>query len=206
MDAAPFQDFFQLLKLFLTTINRTFPECEKTSEFLVLFEFMESSDMKAEKEKVIRTWYETMKPYIKECKAQNDNVLLRADIGILEEMDIRSKWSDPEFDQDSKNVLWEYVNRLNYFACLYCEASPEKLEGLQSLAAKFQESDSFQMTEDGQITFNISAIQTLFQNEEVSQLISAFTNEDSGEMSGIKSFLECNMTDFAGLLAKKPSE
>lgn len=205
MDAVncnPFQDFFQLLKLLLITINRTFPECEKTREFMCMLDFLDSSELSDEKDRVIKTWYETMKPYIKDCKAQNDNIILRADIGLLEEMDIRTKWSDPEFDQESKNVLWEYINELNYFACLHCETSPEKLEGISAIATQLMGKSDFKM-EDGKISFNINAIQSIMENDGIMKLMESFTSGEGNDMSGIKAFLDCGMTDFTSFLPKK---
>ena len=153
----PKEEFFQLTKTLITAVKNVFPECAKTQEALDQLTFIETSNMGAAKDMLIRKWYETMKPYVEQCVQKNDNVLLRAEIDILDKLDIKPKWNDPDFDQESKDIMWEYINTLNYLSCLYSESSPEEVQGLAAAASRLAESAEFEVSEDGKFSFNIQA-------------------------------------------------
>jgi hypothetical protein len=170
--------------------------------------------MDSAKDMLIRKWYDTMKPHVEDCVKKNDNVLLRADIDILDKLDIKVKWSDPDFDDASKDVMWEYLNTLNYLACLYVESSPEEVQGLHAAASRLAESAEFALSEDGKMSFNIRAFQSLITDQSkqgdiatlmasagpLMQTLMGGAGAEGGAPSGLHSFLQAQMGNFASLL------
>ena len=207
----PLEDFFQLCKTLMTAIKTTFPECEKTQAALAQLEFIESSGLTPMKENLIRKWYDTMKPYVQECVAKNDNVLLRSKIKVLDEFDLKSKWTDPDFDQESKDVLWEYINNLNYLAIMYSESSPEQIQGLTAVASRLAETAQMEISEDGKLSFNLKALQSLLTDDSKGDLASLMPlaapimenmmgGGDGAGSSGLQAFLQAQMSTMLGQL------
>ena len=46
----------------------------------------------------------------------------------LREMDLREKWEDPDFTEESRSHMWQYVVALKTYADLYA-AVPQKCHG-----------------------------------------------------------------------------
>ena len=162
----PVEDFFALMKTLLTAVKKVFPECEKTDAALAQLEFMDSSNLDSSKEMLVRKYYDTIKPHIKECVAKNDDVILRADIEMLSAIGIKEKWRDEDFTAESKDVLWGYINSLNYLCCLHNESTPEEVQGIAAAATRLAESAQFDISDDGNISFNIKAFQSLLSSEQ----------------------------------------
>lgn len=212
--ANPLEDFYQLCKTLMTAVKATFPECEKTQAALAELEFIENSGMDSMKETLIRTWYDTMKPYVQACVQKNDNVLLRADIKFLDEFDLKTKWMDSDFDKESKDVLWEYINNLNYLACMYSESSPEHMEGLTTVASRLAETAQLEITEDGKLSFNLKALQSLLSDESQQGDLAALmplaaplmenlmggAKKDGNSEGGLQAFLQAQMASMLGQL------
>jgi|LauGreDrversion4_2_1035121.scaffolds.fasta_scaffold01409_12 hypothetical protein len=213
----PLEDFFQLTKTLMTAVKNVFPECTKTQEALAQLEFIETSNVESLKTMLIETWYQTMKPYIQECVQKNDNVLLRSNIKVLDQLDIKTKWADPEFDQESKQIMWEYINTLNYLACLYSESSPEDVQGLSTAASRLAEAAQFEITDDGKFSFNIQAFQALLSDKSKQSEIAALmplaaplmqnimgggSADGADGASGLQAFLQAQMGNFGNMFNK----
>jgi hypothetical protein len=209
----PLEDFFQLCKTLVTAIKNVFPECEKTQSALAQLEFIENSGMAQMKENLIRKWYDTMKPYVQECVAKNDNVLLRSKIKVLDDFDLKVKWTDPDFDQESKDVLWEYINNLNYLAIMYNESSPEQIEGLTAVASRLAETAQMEISDDGKLSFNLKALQSFLTDDKKGDLASLMplaapimenmlggAAGGDGASSGLQAFLQAQMSTMLGQL------
>jgi hypothetical protein len=209
----PLEEFFQLCKTLMAAVKATFPECEKTQMALEQLEFIETSGMTSMKETLIRTWYSTMKPFVQDCVQKNDHILLRSNIKFLDDFDLKSKWSDPDFDQESKDVLWEYINNLNYLSIMYSESSPEHMDGLTAVASRLAETAQLEISEDGKLSFNLKALQSLLTSEnaqgDLASLmpLAAPLMENlmggagaGGEGGGLQAFLQAQMASMLGQL------
>ena len=207
----PVNDFFVLLKTLLTTVGDVFPECVKTREALANREFIHASHQTSMKETLIRDWYTTTKPYIKQFVEKQDNVILRTNIDVLERLDIRTKWADPEFDHEDKEVLWGYINSLTYLACLYNESTPEQVQGLAAVAQRVAEKAEFDIDPSGRMSFNVKAFENMITNEAsqgdlgelvqgVAPLMGAMMGGGEGGANGLQAFLQSQMSNFSSLL------
>ena len=209
-DVNPLEDFFQLAKKLIIAVNTVFPECEKTLGAMEKMEVIDQSNMTTMKEMLVRQWYETVKPYMDQCTKKNDNALLRANIPVLDQLDIRSKWNHPEFSQESKDVMWTYINNLNYWACLYCEADTEQVQGLAAAATRLAETANIEISEDGKLSFNIQAFQELVTNPgnqgDINTLMQTAAPMPSGLLGGeggsggLQALLQSQMGNFASML------
>ena len=210
-DVNPIEDFFQLMKTLLGAIKNVFPECAKTEEALAQLEFIDASNMAPMKETMIRKYYDSIKAHIKDCVAKDDSVIYTVEIEVLNKVDLKTKWQDPEFDAESKDVLWGYINSLNYLACLFVESTPEEVQGIAAAASRLAESAQFDISEDGNVSFNIKAFQSLLGSEtaqgDLSQIMSGMgplmgaMNGGSAESGGgLQAFLSSQMSNFSSLL------
>lgn len=134
-------EFCVKVKTLLLAIQNYFPECEKTTEALQYIEMIVPSAIEVEedgspnapkggqqpvfrgndmlKKYLINEWYTSMLPYLDACNQRDSRALLGADIEALEKFGFREKWS--EFDEESKEVMWEYLIEINTLAVWYCE-------------------------------------------------------------------------------------
>lgn len=206
----PLEDFYQLCKTLMTAVHTTFPECEKTQSALEQLECVSTNT--SMKESLIKKWYKTMKPHVQDCVQKNDHVLLRANLKVLDEFDLKSKWMDPDFDQESKDVLWEYINNLNYLSIMYSESSPEDMEGLAAVANRLADTAKLEVKDDGTMTFNIKALQSLFTDESKQGDLAALMplaaplmenlmgsgNGGGADGGGLQAFLQAQMSTMLG--------
>lgn len=77
-------------------------------------------------EKAIRAWHDVMNPYYKLCREKNDKAILKSHCWVLEKINFRHIWNDKGLDKESRECLWDYVNKLNTYAGTYCSV-PESI-------------------------------------------------------------------------------
>ena len=90
-------------------------------------------------DKSIRAWHDAMMPFYDLCRDRNAEAILKARCWILERIKFEHVWRDPSLDDESRGILWEYVNDLNSYANMYCTMSPELLEKVGSIASRCEE-------------------------------------------------------------------
>ena len=88
------------------------------------------------KDKSIRAWHDAMMPFYDLCREKNADAILKARCWILERIKFEHVWRDPTLDDESRDILWEYVNNLNSYANMYCTMSPDLLEKVGSIASR----------------------------------------------------------------------
>jgi hypothetical protein len=87
-------------------------------------------------EKSIRAWHDAMMPFYDLCRDRNAEAILKARCWILERIKFEHVWRDPTLDDESRDILWEYVNDLNSYANMYCTMSADLLERVGSIASR----------------------------------------------------------------------
>ena len=70
---------------------------------------------------VMREWHVTMKDWYNLVTNREIPQLLESKLPILEELDIGTKWKDPDFGAESRDNLFRYIDLLNYCAQSFCE-------------------------------------------------------------------------------------
>jgi hypothetical protein len=129
------QGFVSLAETLLESIGDVFPECEHTVAVLRIFRsVIKGSD--AIEDRFIRKCHAAFKKNAEGIKtrAAESLFLLVESIEHLSEIDLREKWEDPDFTQESKDHLWQYIATLKTYADLYV-AVPANVLGKIECAA-----------------------------------------------------------------------
>lgn len=113
--------FVELAEGLLSSIVEVFPECDETRHTLQIFRVAVKGDSGAE-DKFIRKCSALFKQNSARLKERDANALFCVVDGIplLKDIDIRGKWSDPDFSEESKQNLWQYLSALETYGGLYC--------------------------------------------------------------------------------------
>ena len=106
--------FIGMLDQFLTACSEVWPEDTKLSTFRVAFGLIKNPLARSAQEELITDYYNSLRPYFKRC-SDRDVTLFTEDnnISFLKEVDMRSKWLDNTVDDETRDVIWEYVLELN---------------------------------------------------------------------------------------------
>jgi len=115
------EGFVELAENLLVSISDVFPECDETRHALQLFRVAVKGDPGGE-DKFVRRCTGLFKQNSARLK-ERDSVALFAvvdGIPLLEGIDIRNKWGDPDFTEESKQNLWQYLSALETYGGLYC--------------------------------------------------------------------------------------
>lgn len=120
METSKLRDgFVTLAENLLVSVSTVFDDCENTKDALVLFRKMIKG--KPDKEEL----------FIKTCHQlfENNPSIVESDekalfnicngLPIMQDLELESKWKDPEFSDESKENLWKYVKTLKTYAELY---------------------------------------------------------------------------------------
>jgi hypothetical protein len=115
------QGFVALAETLLRSVAEVFPECEATEAALQLFSVAVKGDEAAEDDFVRRCAALFGKHAAALQRKEDAGLFAIADsLSILRDVDLRSKWADPGFTQESKEHLWQYLLALKTYAELYC--------------------------------------------------------------------------------------
>lgn len=196
----PVEDFFETTKTLLQSIQYFFEDCPKTRDAILQLEMVEASNMRAMKEVLIEKWYETLKPYFAEIAQCNDNAISRANIEILDRLDIKQKWA--QFEHEDKQVMWGYIHKLTQLACLHKETTPELMQGARMVASRMAEKANFEI-KDGRASFDVQTFQAMLSDQstlmkEMQPLIESITGGQSAP--GLNEFMASQMTQFQSFL------
>lgn len=138
------QGFVELAEGLLSSIVEVFPECDETRHALELFRVVVKDDPSAE-DKFVRKCTALFKQNSARLKENDSQALFAVVDGIplLKDIDVRAKWSDPDFSAESKQNLWHYLSALETYGGLYC-AVPSGVMGriekvATTMSAKLQE-------------------------------------------------------------------
>lgn len=147
------EDFFKMMVRMVETLTDVFEECKACSRYLSELKTTEANIDRGYKERMIKTWYGQTKPHVADITRRNNDIIMRNVIPFLKHLDFRSKWMDPEIDEQDRSQLWSYVNQLTYLACLHCEVDPKQVQALHFTSQ--QETKIFKVSEDNIMSFDI---------------------------------------------------
>lgn len=111
------QHFIDLLKQLLQSVSVSFPECKATKNKLAQLESFGA--ISQVREEIIRTWHNEMKDLYTFVETRNIAELRKAKVSLMDELSIWTKYDDPEFNDESKEVLMQYIQELNSYARTY---------------------------------------------------------------------------------------
>ena len=93
-------------------------------------------------EQAIRKWHDVMNPYYKLFRDRNDEAILKSHCWVLEQINFKHIWNDEGLDNESREVLWDYTNKLNSFAETYCTVPESIMKMSERMAPSLENNNS----------------------------------------------------------------
>lgn len=121
----PLDKFITVCEEFLQAFADVFEDCQATQDTLKQFR----DEIKPNflfQQVLIRRWHSDMSPFYQKCK-DKDQTLMYENIYMLKKLKIQDKWLDPTFSEESKQVVWQYLQTLNKFCEEYSTHDYSKL-------------------------------------------------------------------------------
>lgn len=166
------KQFIDLLRQLLETVSVSFPECAATKKKLA--ELDTFGNLGPIREEIIRRWHSEMKDLYGLVQSRNIVELRKTSIPIMDELAIWTKYDDPDFTDESKEILMQYIQELNSFAATY-SAIPKSLMGKIDSKAR----SLMQQVENGQFDPTKIDLVSLGQS-----LAGDLTSDDISELVG----------------------
>jgi len=118
-----------LAEALLKSVAEVFPECDATDAAVRLFGVMIKGNAVRE-DQFVRQCADLFAVNSEALQARHEEGLfcVADSLTLLRDLDLRSKWEDPGFTQESKDHLWQYLLSLKTYAELYC-ALPSAVMG-----------------------------------------------------------------------------
>ena len=128
--------FVLLAETMLKAVAEVFPECEGTAATLTLFQRVVKDDPEQEA-RFVASCGALFKEHAAAIKARDPEGLFKLCEAspLLRELELRQKWADPDFAEESRQNLWQYLFALKTYADLYSsvpQAVMQKIEGMAS--------------------------------------------------------------------------
>jgi len=134
------QGFVTLAETLLESISDVFPECQNTESVLRIFRAVVKGNETIE-DKFIRRCQAVFKEQAEGIKSKNSEALFAVveSLDHLRDMDLREKWQDPDFTEESRDHLWQYVAALKTYADLYTAVPKNVMGKIESVAGNIGE-------------------------------------------------------------------
>lgn len=134
------QGFVSLAESLLESISDVFPECDQTQTVLRIFRAIVKGNVVIE-DRFIRRCHVAFNKNSEGIRAKSAEALfvIVESIEHVSEIDLREKWEDPEFTQESKDHLWQYIATLKTYADLYTALPPNVLGQIENMAGALGE-------------------------------------------------------------------
>jgi hypothetical protein len=134
------QGFVALAEALLKSLAEVFPECDAVDRGVQLFASLVKGDAQSEDE-FIRKCHAVFQRHGAAFKAREPESLFQAAdaLPILRDVDFRSKWADPGFDEQSKENLWQYLQSLKLYAELFCAVPASVMGKIECVATELGE-------------------------------------------------------------------
>ena len=129
------QGFVNLAESLLESIADVFPECDNTTAVLRIFRALIKDNAELE-DKFIWRCHKLFKEYSDGIQRHDSETLfvILEQMDHLRDIDLREKWEDPDFTDDSKANLWQYVCALKTYADLYTAVPKNVMNKIETVA------------------------------------------------------------------------
>ena len=125
------QNFINLLAKLIRALNKVFPECERVLAALMWVRGVEADDVGG----VMRTFYDTAKPFFEGLRANDDDAMREAcdNIPWLRDLDMRAKFDEDDF-VPSRSVLYKYLQNLVMYSRMAFEVDQKLMKAVEETA------------------------------------------------------------------------
>lgn len=129
------QGFITLAESLLESIADVFPECDNTHAVLRIFRALIKDQAELE-DKFVWRCHALFKEYADGIQSQDPDTLfiILEQLDHLRDINLREKWEDPDFTDDSKANLWQYVSALKTYADLYTAVPKNVMSKIETVA------------------------------------------------------------------------
>ena len=134
------QGFVSLAEALIRSVAEVFPECEATEAALTLYTTILKGDEQRE-DAFVRQCGTLFRTHAEPLKRREEAGLFAVadSLPLLKDIDLRAKWADPGFTQDSKDNMWQYLHSLKTYADLYCALPGAVMGKLERVAGDIGE-------------------------------------------------------------------
>ena len=145
----PRTSFREILNKFLVNLGEVY---EEDSRIPIVQKKINEIDIDV----LMKSFHDEIKPFENELKAHDVELLEK--IEYLKTIDMHAKYIDPDFDEDSKNSFWLYVEKLYSFSVLNNAIPSSMKNDIFSLADEVKKSGdiSLAFTKAKEMAENIS--------------------------------------------------
>lgn len=187
------EGFVGLAEGLLSSISDVFPECNETRHALELFRVAVKGDDERE-DKFVKRCAELFKQNSAKLKNRDVSALfsIAKCLPLLKNLNIEAKWTDPEFTDESKANMWQYLLALETYAGLYCAVPSGVMSRIEKLASSMSSK-----LEQGALDISSLDI-SAFGEDLISKLSPEELKEFEGSLPDVYSCVE----NVASLLAK----
>lgn len=127
--------FGSLVEQLIESLTVVFPECVETQEALLLFR---NTIDDARIEELMDMWHQQVgSVHADDIRARRPDPLLDAmeQHALLRRLGMRSKWVDPGFVDEHKEVMWEYIDGLTNIAAMRSQIPRGMLGRIEAIAS-----------------------------------------------------------------------
>lgn len=111
--------FMSMMGQFLDACSEVWPEDEALRTYKLAFELVKNPAMQSARESFINEYHESMKPFFERCNRRDVTLFTEECIEMLREVNMRAKWLDNSIDDETRDVVWQYVLELNKLSQMY---------------------------------------------------------------------------------------
>jgi hypothetical protein len=118
--------FCDMLQQFLEACCEVWPEDKAIIEYKLKLNLALNVSVTMKKramESIINQYHDCLTPYYQRCAKRDPTVFtegyLQSQNEILTALNLREKWLDNSIDDETRDIIWEYVLEMNRYAQLY---------------------------------------------------------------------------------------
>ena len=126
----------RLMEEFLVNLVEVFPECQKTATQLDHFRtrVMVSDELKHQ---FVKEWHRTMRPLYELADTKNNDFWASTqNLPVIGCIHLQQKFNDPGLTNESRQSMWEFIDRLNRLTRIYNAVPANMLNHLEQTATE----------------------------------------------------------------------
>ena len=120
--------FNDMLEQFLNELEETFPEEKSFKKYHTSFDIMR----KANSKKCVEVFMKVVTPLSSKIMSKDESIFALEEFSDL---DIGKYWND-DLSENTKNVVWQYLQTLNILGMTITNIPPEMLSMVENVASK----------------------------------------------------------------------
>nr|UDO47496.1 hypothetical protein [Pandoravirus massiliensis] len=142
MNFDPLDQFANVMADFLSTMCETFPDDAALQMRKQLFDDV-ARNSRMMQERLCRAYHDQMSPYYESCSRKDPTPFIEGRVEILAEMGFREKYADltdaalyedPKVMEENIANVWEFIDKLNYYATLHMTVPAAVMERVVDVA------------------------------------------------------------------------